>query len=714
MKLPVLLLALLARLEPRHWVALGASVVLHLAVYLGMDSPPPPEPRPVSFEIALEPPKPEAPTRAKSQVKTKTADAKAKKTQAKRKPAQREPHTLEAKWRGEARPAKDAPKLELPDARTLGVQAPLEEIVKPAATTRPTMAKVDAKPEAVQTTESPAAAQSAAQTTSQVAEAAQLADPGAGSGSLASAGGSAGDPGIALAASSSLSRGGLHPGGLSRSGQGAEARAGLAASGAAGQTGAGSGNLASSASAGSGMQIAAGSGAQSQSSLEAPALTGGEPQGIRLTATGTLAERAQLPAGAGALAAGPVAPESGRAAPHQAQGDGTSLASARAGGAAALPQTGADKQAGGGASTHSGSAAARAAGVAPGKLARVGDGGKDGPSSATTRAKAKVAGGAASERGTTAAGDGSGAGRALVASLGSADPSAAGNRRTALSAPTGGPGSSQSGKSLGLAPGEPGSSPNLAVTLPALVAKSGSGRGDRSGAGAGAGMAAGGAGSGGAYPGTGALRSGSADGGGASRSGLALAGGQGAATAVPAGMRAIAGGQGGTGGGAASGSGSGHASPGMDQDGARLVAIKVADRQIMRADSQLQALDVLAPSIYCPLPLPGHSFPDNRPPKPDVQVSSQPAYAPDNPSFIFPIQAWAGSIQGKAIVRVEVQPDGKPGRMWLKQSSGSGLLDRDAQSQLTFWRFIPARKNGQPVTAWIDVPVVYRLQDAKK
>ncbi|TXT16227.1 MAG: hypothetical protein FD132_2926, partial [bacterium] len=191
MKLPVLLLALLARLEPRHWVALGASVVLHLAVYLGMDSPPPPEPRPVSFEIALEPPKPEAPTRAKSQVKTKTADAKAKKTQAKRKPAQREPHTLEAKWRGEARPAKDAPKLELPDARTLGVQAPLEEIVKPAATTRPTMAKVDAKPEAVQTTESPAAAQSAAQTTSQVAEAAQLADPGAGSGSLASAGGSA-------------------------------------------------------------------------------------------------------------------------------------------------------------------------------------------------------------------------------------------------------------------------------------------------------------------------------------------------------------------------------------------------------------------------------------------------------------------------------------------------------------------------------------------
>ncbi len=207
------LLALLARLEPRHWLALVASAVLHLAVYLGLDKEPPPEPKPVSFEIALEPPKPEAPTRAKSQVKTRTADAKAKKTQAKRKPAQREPHTLEAKWRGEAKPAKDTPKLELPDARTLGVQAPLEEIVKPAATTRPSMAQAEAKPEAVQA-EAPGAAQAAAQATSQAAEAAQLADPGAGGGSLASAGGSAGDPGIALAASSSLSRGGLQPGGL--------------------------------------------------------------------------------------------------------------------------------------------------------------------------------------------------------------------------------------------------------------------------------------------------------------------------------------------------------------------------------------------------------------------------------------------------------------------------------------------------------------------
>lgn len=238
------------------------------------------------------------------------------------------------------------------------------------------------------------------------------------------------------------------------------------------------------------------------------------------------------------------------------------------------------------------------------------------------------------------------------------------------------------------------------------------GRGDRGGAGGGAGMAAEGSGSGGAYPGSTQFRAGGGEGGGASLAGLALASGQGAASAAPGGLRTIAGGHGAMSGGAAAQAGA--ASGGPDREPARLKAVKVADTQVIRPDTQAKPLDVLAPSTYCPLPLPGHSFPDNRPPKPDEQATSQPAYAPDNPSFVFPIQAWAGNIQGKAIVRVEVQPDGRPGRMWLKQSSGSGLLDRDAQSQLTFWRFIPARKNGQPVSAWIDVPVVYRLQDGKK
>jgi TonB family protein len=670
-RLSALLTALLARLEPRHWVALGASAVLHLAVYLGMDTEPPPEPKPVSFEIALEPPKPESPARAKG--KTKSADTKAKKVHAKRKPAKREPHVLEAKWRGEAKPAPDAPRLDLPDARALGVQAPVEEIVKPGAATRPSQAKAEPAPQAVQT-ETPAPSQAGAQT----ADAAQLSDPGTGGG--ATAAGSAGEPGIALAASTSLSRGGINPGGLSRGGQGSDPHAGLAAGGSPGQAGPGSGSLATSQGSGTGINLAAGAGAQNRSSLEAPPLSGGEPQGIRLSAAGTLAERANLPAGAGGLAAGQVSVETGRAAPNQAKGSGSSLASAQAGGAAANPQATA-----GGAKTGAN------------------------PDTPTTQAKGKGPGGAASERAATAGADGSGGGKTLVASFGGAGQATAGSQRIGMKSAGSGPGTSQSGKTLALAPGEPGSSPTLAVTLQPLVAKPGAGRG---GAGGGPALSSEGTGGGGAYPGATQVRSGGGEGGGASLSGLALANGMGGASAAPAGMRSVTSGHGVPSGGAIARSGVATGSP--DQEPARLKTVKVADTQIIRPDSQAKPLDVLAPSTYCPLPLPGHSFPDNRPPKAEKGDDSLPAYAPDNPGFVFPIQAWAGNIQGKAIVRVEVQPDGKPGRMWLKQSSGSGLLDRDAQSQLTFWRFIPARKNGQPVTAWIDVPVVYRLQDAKK
>ena len=120
---------------------------------------------------------------------------------------------------------------------------------------------------------------------------------------------------------------------------------------------------------------------------------------------------------------------------------------------------------------------------------------------------------------------------------------------------------------------------------------------------------------------------------------------------------------------------------------------------------------VLAPSTYCPLP--GHVQPDTRPRDTTQLASETPTYANENPSFTFPIRAWAYGHQGRATVRVQVLADGSPGQMWLKQSSGSGILDVDAREQLAKYRFKPARKNGQPVTAWIDVPVDYRLSAEK-
>jgi TonB family protein len=135
--------------------------------------------------------------------------------------------------------------------------------------------------------------------------------------------------------------------------------------------------------------------------------------------------------------------------------------------------------------------------------------------------------------------------------------------------------------------------------------------------------------------------------------------------------------------------------------------------KVVRPDSEIQRLDVLAPSNYCPLPLPGHTQPDNRAPHAAQDLAERPAYSSDNPAINYPVLANIRGVEGRVTVRVEVLQDGRPGKMWLKQSSGFGILDQNAQEQLKQWRFVPARKNGQPVTAWIDVPVLYRLSQSR-
>jgi TonB family protein len=144
-----------------------------------------------------------------------------------------------------------------------------------------------------------------------------------------------------------------------------------------------------------------------------------------------------------------------------------------------------------------------------------------------------------------------------------------------------------------------------------------------------------------------------------------------------------------------------------------LHATHVVPVKVVRPDTEIQRLDVLAPSNYCPLPIPGHSQPVNRAPQPDRNIPEQPAYALDNSPIHYPVWANIQGVEGQVTLRVEVLASGLPGKMWLKQSSGSGLLDLDAQEQLKHWRFMPARKNGQPVSAWIDVPVLYRSSTAR-
>lgn len=657
----------IARTEARHWFGIGASAVLHLAVLLGWHNAPPPEPQPISFEVTFEPPE-AAPQRAVKQkalkkVARKSAKQRNPKTRIAKNKASpdivpRERHLLDSDWRAEKKAAKDVPALALPDARALGIQGAIQGAAQDAAQAHGMQ---------------PLQRSTASATASAVAERVQAGDSGAelSEPDATSAGGSqgkAGDTGVALTNSTSLADSqGIKSDVGSGGAQANNTPAALAGAASGGESPTGMAGFANSSTPQAALSAASGAGMQAAKTPTATvriAPGGAEASGVRLMASGVLSAAARLPAGDGAVSAAPQAATPAQGAARIVAAMPLS-SSASGGGLAGSPQARPDSRNPGVA--YSGSAATGTTDVATSRGGRGQEG--VGRLAASTAAASAVSGGT----------------RFADA------PGRSGQRAT----------------SLALAPGEPGSSPSLAVALQPILAGAQNGNASRGGA------SATGA-SGEVAVGTDRAQPGMRRYGGARSMAEPIFAASGEPASVSVGQApgfnakpAVADG------GAAPRQGASAAIMNAARESGRppvvLQAAQPLAVKVVRPDTEIQRLDVLAPSNYCPLPLPGHQQPDNRAPQPARQIAEQPTYAPDNPSIQYPVMANINGVEGRVTVRVEVLADGRPGKMWLKQSSGSGILDRDAQAQLKKWRFMPARMNGQPVSAWIDVPVLYRL-----
>jgi periplasmic protein TonB len=80
-----------------------------------------------------------------------------------------------------------------------------------------------------------------------------------------------------------------------------------------------------------------------------------------------------------------------------------------------------------------------------------------------------------------------------------------------------------------------------------------------------------------------------------------------------------------------------------------------------------------------------------------------------NPRPPYPAAAFAARIEGRVIVKVHVMADGKPAEVQLLQTSGSAQLDRSALDTLAKWELQPARKNGEAIDQWIEIPIHFRV-----
>jgi protein TonB len=111
------------------------------------------------------------------------------------------------------------------------------------------------------------------------------------------------------------------------------------------------------------------------------------------------------------------------------------------------------------------------------------------------------------------------------------------------------------------------------------------------------------------------------------------------------------------------------------------------------------------------------------PPSP-VTVALAPARAPSGaatppalvpaaylrtPEPAYPVSAREEGEEGVVLLRVRISRSGQPEEIVLDRSSGFPALDRAAIAGVKRWSFTPARRGDEPIEAWMQVPIRFRL-----
>jgi protein TonB len=76
----------------------------------------------------------------------------------------------------------------------------------------------------------------------------------------------------------------------------------------------------------------------------------------------------------------------------------------------------------------------------------------------------------------------------------------------------------------------------------------------------------------------------------------------------------------------------------------------------------------------------------------------------------YPDEAREKGYEGNVLLKVEVLPNGRVGHIEVKRTSGYEILDQSALLTVRQWRFIPARKGGEAIPFWVNIPIKFYLQ----
>lgn len=127
--------------------------------------------------------------------------------------------------------------------------------------------------------------------------------------------------------------------------------------------------------------------------------------------------------------------------------------------------------------------------------------------------------------------------------------------------------------------------------------------------------------------------------------------------------------------------------------------------------AEAPAFTVAVPPAPAPAPVavpPAPTFVP-APPAPITQARFDAEYL-KNPKPVYPSTSRRLGEEGKVLLRVQVNADGRATDIEIKGSSGFPRLDSAAHDAVAQWRFVPARRGDEPIAAWVVVPIVFSLE----
>lgn len=132
---------------------------------------------------------------------------------------------------------------------------------------------------------------------------------------------------------------------------------------------------------------------------------------------------------------------------------------------------------------------------------------------------------------------------------------------------------------------------------------------------------------------------------------------------------------------------------------------------------EAKSVKVNSPKTICELPLMLAGF--DRKPLPEglatimgsesaMVMEAPPELLPGNLQPTYPPAALAGNLKGVVTIRAQVLTNGQVGEMFVRPPRAAPMLEQAAMETVRRWRFKPARRNGEPVPAWVNIPIEYR------